>query len=176
MHETKVMEWMDKLAIQELLYKFARAADRCDRDLLTSLYHPDATADHAGVFIGSASGFIELAMTMLGAIGVTTHHILNTLVEVHGDQARCEAYALHFHRLTRLGTSIDSMIALRHLHRFERRAGQWRIAHHHIVFDWNRDSPTNETWGEGLLGSKFSLGCKGRSDPLYAMQWSDAER
>ncbi|HEY0939841.1 MAG TPA: nuclear transport factor 2 family protein [Steroidobacter sp.] len=169
MHEINVMEWIDKLAIQELLYKFARAADRCDRDLLSSLYHPDATADHAGVFVGPASGFVELAMTMLGSIGVTTHHILNTLVEVHADQARCEAYAVHFHRLAREGMPIDSMIALRHLHRFERRAGEWRIAHHHIVFDWNRDSPTNETWGEGLLGSNFVLGRKDKSDPVYAV-------
>lgn len=168
MHETKVLEWLDKLAVQELLYKFARAADRCDRDLLMSLYHCDATADHAGVYVGPASGFIELAMTMLGSIGVTTHHILNTLVEVEGDRAWCEAYAVHFHRLTREGTPLDSMIALRHLHRFERRAGEWRIAHHRIVFDWNRDSPTNETWGEGLLGATFRLGRKDRSDPVYA--------
>lgn len=169
MNEAKVLEWIDKLAVQELLYKFARAADRCDRDLLLSLYHPDATADHAGMFVGPVSGFVELAMTMLGSIGVTTHHIISTLIEVRGDQARCEAYAVHFHRLTREGAQLDSMIALRHLHRFERRAGEWRIAHHHIVFDWNRDAPTNETWGAGLLGSNFSLGRKDRLDPVYAV-------
>jgi ketosteroid isomerase-like protein len=168
MNDVEVREWIDKLAIQEVLHRFARAADRCDRELLQSLYHPDATADHAGMYVGPASGLVDLAMTMLPSIGVTTHHIFNTLVEVQGDRARCEAYAIHFHRLDVQGEQLDSMIALRHLHRFERRHGEWRISHHHVVFDWNRDLPTSETWGRGFMGSGFVLGRKDRSDPLYS--------
>jgi ketosteroid isomerase-like protein len=165
---TSLAEIADKMAIQEVLYKFARAADRCDKELFLTLYHPDATADHGGMFVGSAADFVELAISMLSGIGVTTHQIFNTLIELDGDSARCEAYAMHLHRVEKDGAQFDSIMALRHLHRFERRAGVWRIANHKVVFDWNRDAPVAETWGRGLFGSTFNQGSKSSSDPVFA--------
>jgi ketosteroid isomerase-like protein len=161
-------ELADKFAIQEVLYKFARAADRCDKELFHSLYHPGATADHGGVFVGSAADFVELVISALSQMGVTTHHILNTLIDLHGDTAGCEAYAIHQHRVEKDGEAFDSIMALRHLHRFERRDGAWRIVHHHVVYDWNRDVATSETWGRGLFGATFNTGKKDKSDPVYA--------
>jgi ketosteroid isomerase-like protein len=165
---TSLAEIADKMAIQEILCKFARAADRCDKELFRSLYHPDATADHGGMFVGSATDFVELAISMLSAIGVTTHQIFNTLIDLDGDRAHCEAYAIHLHRVEKDGEQFDSIMALRHLHRFERRDGVWRIAHHKVVFDWNRDAPVAETWGRGLFGSTFNRGSKGPADPVFA--------
>ena len=153
--------------ITQILYRFARAADRCDEALFRSLYHPDASVDHGGMFAGTAARFIEIVVPMLKGIGPTTHFILNTLIDLQGDKASCEAYALHCHRLEKDGAPFDSVFALRHLHRFEKRGGEWKIAHHQVVFDWNRDSPAADTWAKGLFGPTFHRGAKDHTDPLY---------
>ena len=40
---------LDKQEIHEVLMRYCRGIDRCDAELLHSVYHPDATDDH-GLF------------------------------------------------------------------------------------------------------------------------------
>jgi hypothetical protein len=54
--------------------------------------------------------------------------------------------------------------------RFERRNGEWKIAHRRTVFDWNRDTPANEGWCLGYIDPRAAgvrRGTKNEQDPTY---------
>ena len=74
----------DKLECTELVTRVARAIDRCDAELLKTLFHPDATDDH-GMFVGTASDFIDWVMPVLATMDRTQHIIGQVLIEVDGD-------------------------------------------------------------------------------------------
>jgi hypothetical protein len=46
-----LQQLIDKLEIHEVLTRYCRGIDRCDAELLESVYHPDATDNH-GQFVG----------------------------------------------------------------------------------------------------------------------------
>jgi len=49
-----------KLANTEVLYRYCRALDRMDRDLMDTVWHPDDTTDYGPPFQGSASGLLDV--------------------------------------------------------------------------------------------------------------------
>jgi hypothetical protein len=167
---------LDRQAIHDVLLRYARAIDRRDAALLQSVFHPDAVDHHVGSRV-SAAEFCELAIRLLGEMGAVAHYMGAPLVELRGDVALSECYAIAFHRLERDGETFDDFIGARVLDRFERRGGEWRIAHRRVVYDWNRDVPVAETWGRGFFGSAFRAeGRKDRDDPLYAFLSGGADR
>ena len=82
---------LDKQEIHEVLMRYCRGIDRCDAELLQSVYHPDSTDDH-GLFKGRAADFIPWALKALVRDDGTSHYIANELIEVDGDVAHCESY------------------------------------------------------------------------------------
>ena len=88
---------LDKQEIHEVLMRYCRGIDRCDAELLHSVYHPDATDDH-GLFKGKAADFIPWALKALTRDDNTSHYIANELIEVDGDVAHCESYFFGIHR------------------------------------------------------------------------------
>lgn len=167
---------LDKQAIHEVLLRYARAIDRRDPELLRSVFHPDAIDEHVGGRT-SATEFCALALDLLDRMGAVAHYMGTPLVELRGDVALSECYAIAFHRLERDGVPFDDFIGARALDRFERRGGEWRIAHRRVVYDWNRDAPVAETWGRGFFGDAVRAeGRKDRHDPLYGFLAAGAER
>jgi hypothetical protein len=157
---------LDKQAIQEVLARYVRAIDRRDETLLRSVFHADAVDHHVG-HRHPASEFCAWAIEFVSAMGPVAHYLSPPLIELDGDVARSECYALAFHRLNHAGETFDNVIGARVLDRFERRAGDWRIAWRRVVYDWNRDMPVSETWGRGFFPGFHAEGRKDRSDPLY---------
>ena len=98
---------LDKQSIRELLATYCRAVDRLDRELLLTVYHPDAIDDH-GIFTGCAEGFADWAFAHHTNSHYATQHIItNHLCEIEGDtgamgagRSRCaRAYAIGTARL-----------------------------------------------------------------------------
>lgn len=161
---------LDKIEIQEVLKKYARAADRCQRELLDDVFHEDAIDVHFGV-ARPAREFIGGALELLHGLGPTAHYFSFPLVNVCGDVAYSESYAIAFHRIGAPGGDFDSIFGARVYDRFERRGGKWKVAHRYVVYDWNRDVPVSETWNHGAFGPDISRdGRQDRSDPLYAFR------
>lgn len=153
---------LDKLAIHEVLMRYCRAIDRCDEELLRSVYHADAWDNH-GAFNGPASEFIPWVMDLLRRrYKATTHAICNELVEVVGDVAHGESYVFACHRYERDGRECDWTIAGRYVDRFERRDGVWKIAHRVAVMDWDRVDPVTDKRPAPPV-----VGLRGRQDPVY---------
>jgi hypothetical protein len=157
----------DKQACIELVYRMARAIDRCDETLLRSLFHPDATDDH-GVFQGTASDFATWVMPVLAGMKRTQHFIGNVLIELEGDVARGESYFIAHHTVTgEAGTDAVSIAAGRYLDRFELRGGEWRVGHRHAVYDWNSQGAASDNWNRDQPGA-WRFGQRGSGDVSYA--------
>jgi len=64
---------------------------------------------------------------------------------------------------------IDTICAGRYLDRFERRAGEWRIANRIANADWWTRAPINSLpLHDNLNPSVLNLGKRGQSDPYYS--------
>ena len=149
-------------AIQRVLCTYSRAADRFDLELMRSCYWSDGTDDH-GSYIGGVDGFIEFVGPALQRFDRTNHFLGNMLIDVDlaNDVARAETYAVAYHRFHDAeGQEQDMVAGLRYVDRFERRAGEWRIAKRVCAFEWRRTDPVGEdgssfaeTYTRGLRGS-----------------------
>jgi hypothetical protein len=158
---------LDKQACTELVYKFARALDRCDEAMIRSVFHADATDDH-GQFKGNVDEFCAWVMPVLATMERTQHLIGNVLVEVAGDVARAESYFIASHDVKdAAGAPMRLTVAGRYLDRFERRGGDWRIAHRKFVSDWSANEPRTDVWDRSAASPRH-FGTRGKADPLYA--------
>jgi hypothetical protein len=154
---------LDTQEIHEVLMRYSRGIDRCDSELLHSVYHPDATDDH-GMFTGKAVDFIPWALNALVRDEGTSHYIANELIEVDGDVAHCESYFFGIHRRqNKEGITTDLVFSGRYADRFERRDGAWKIAHRQVIFDRSRIDKVDRAFStEG-----FVVGKRSREDPAY---------
>ena len=90
-------ELITREEIRDVLYRYCRAVDRGDRELLKSVYHADATDNH-GTFRGSGMEFADHIVDAMDEVNhVGQHHITNILMEIEGDAAAVESYFLAFH-------------------------------------------------------------------------------
>lgn len=161
---------MSKMEIQETLMRYGRGVDRADEALLKSCYFEDAIEEHGSTYAGPAHPYIEGAVVRIRQMGTLAHYICNIHIELDGDLAWVESYVLTFARFQRDGESIDTLTGGRICDKFERRAGEWKIAHRKMTFDWNRDMPTNEGWCLGLFNPadpKMVMGRKDKEDLSY---------
>ena len=117
----------DRAAIQDVLLRYARGVDRRDLDLVSSCFVPDASYEGA-----LASGTIGDALARLrermGRYESTMHFIGNQLVELHGDTASSETYAVAYHRLTEAGIAKLFTVGIRYLDELVRASDGWHIS------------------------------------------------
>jgi hypothetical protein len=129
-----VQELRDRQAIRDLLATYSRGIDRLDRELLLSVYHPDAIDDH-GVFIGTPEEFADWAIAMHSQSHLSHQHcVLNHTCDLDGDVAHTETYYM-FLAMNRSGTPTASSSG-RYIDRLEKRNGRWAIAARVCVRDW----------------------------------------
>jgi len=184
-------ELASRQAIAELTARYCRGVDRCDAMLLKSVFWNDATVQY-GIFAGPAWQFAELTVaTVQQGCQATMHAVSNSIVELDGNEARSETYAVAYHSLH----SVDSIgelrfdpamsdsfasqsaalpagrcsfvVGARYLDRFARREGQWRIAHRAYVWDWCEIGPANLLFNAAGSGTRLLVGQRDPADPSY---------
>jgi ketosteroid isomerase-like protein len=157
-------------AIREVLARHSRAIDRADGPLLKSCYFPDAIEEHGSSFSGNAHEYVDVAMPRVRQMGTMQHLLGTSHIDLQGDVAYVETYIWTFARFAKDGRDWDTFTGGRLMDRFERRDGQWLIAHRRTIFDWNRDTPSNEGWCLGYMNPAapgFRRGTKDEADPSY---------
>ena len=186
---TELQELLDRQKIYHVLTSYCRALDRCDVDLMKSVYWEDGFDDH-GVFAGNAQAFAEFIIREIqGWFELTMHAIMNVHMDIEGVVAHTESYLFAYHRvrgdpqktrevfgpsyLERFGfdaskVQSDFLFGGRYVDRLDKRGGEWRIAKRTVVMDWNINQPTSSIWNEGMFASLQLLGSRDRSDPVYA--------
>jgi len=165
----------DKDAICEVIYTYCRAVDRRDEALLRTCFHTDATHAH-GSFQGASADFIGFAFDLLKVMKETQHLVGNILIDLRGESAVTEAYWTAVHRIPATpeagaifgesAQSRDWVVAGRYIDRFEKRAGDWRIADRLGVHDWQRLQPASDAGFDDLPANE--RGHPGPADAIYA--------
>lgn len=147
LESAELQRLLDEAAIKKVHIRYCRGIDRMDWDLIRSCYHPDAIDDH-GEYIGGIDGFIDYCKAGCPTFLSTTHFTGNQLVEVDGDAAWAEHYARAYHRVAGRDGAPDQdlVVNTRYVDRFERREGEWRIAHRMVVVDTDRVDEVRERW------------------------------
>lgn len=135
----------DKEAIRDVISAYAHAIDRRRWDMMDRLFHPDATFGF-GPIEGDWRSFVEQARSIIDPCVATHHQLGQVLIAFSGtDAADTETYMTAMHIIPPgypvpafpdRGRNYSAVIAGRYVDRFERRAGQWRIARRQGIYDW----------------------------------------
>lgn len=125
-------------AIRRCLTDYCRGIDRCDADLVASVYHPDATDDH-GSFVGTGIDFAQVATAKLRSYArATTHFIGEPIIDfVSTTIAEVETPVIAWHRVADTEGEFLENFCGRYFDRFECRDGDWRITERRLTHDWD---------------------------------------
>jgi ketosteroid isomerase-like protein len=168
--EQKFRTLIEKDAIRDVIYRYCRAVDRCDRELMKACYWPDARDNH-GFYCGNAHSFTDYVIPVLEQALSTTHAISNIILELDGDRACGESYVHVTHRLARHdGTLVDNKSNCRYIDLFERRNGEWKILFRAAVVDSTYDEPVVSLADRAALGPLLATAPRavhGKGDPAY---------
>ena len=159
-------ELLAKQAILELLHAYSRAVDRQDFALLATLYTPDGSDDHTGLYTGPAAGYVVWLRSAMKAVDLTTHQVHQASISVRGRRAEGEVYVTAYNRLHADGGRFEELVhGLRYLDRYREDEGVWRFEHRSVVVDWTERRPAAEREERG--GQRDGLA--GGGDPSYAL-------
>lgn len=161
----ELQELVDKQEIRDVLARYARGVDRDDWALVRDCFTADATDDH-GVVKGSVDNLVVEAREILHPFCGITHNLCQSYIEVDGDEASAETYAL----TTRRRSSPDgpgevaTFSGLRYVDRLRKVGGRWRIAERVTTMEWTTTVSGSEWTPPGV----FTVGRRDRSDISYS--------
>lgn len=169
-----------KQAILEGLYRYCRSIDRMDRDLMATVFHPDATVEFP-YLAGTWREFVEWVWTTHDKFDIHSHQVTNALIDVAADgvSAVSEAYVTASLWLSNaedgeveqqvapghdviVGTrgGVEHHVRARYLDRWSLRDDVWAIDHRQCITDLQTITPTT-----GLVGA----GRRDAEDPSYGL-------
>ena len=145
MKHMTLQDVIDRQEIYDTLMRYTHSMDRLDDDMLRSVFWPDAVvAFPSDVYQGDVMGFLDnfLLRQLHVEFSRTQHFVGNFRCEIEGDVAYVEAYLMANHR----GTAEHYKWANKHvilwgryIQRYERRDGEWKIAEHRLLIDFEKE-------------------------------------
>lgn len=168
-----------KAEMTDVIALYCHAIDRRRWELMDGVFHGDATYSF-GTIEGTWREFVGIAQALIDPLPATHHQLGQTAFEIDGDRATTETYMTATHRIPAdapidgpfpgRGQSYQLVMAGRYIDRFERRGGQWRIAHRTGITDWQieQDFPEGKEFPETLRpdpGAAISFTVSGRLTP-----------
>jgi SnoaL-like domain len=161
-----------KQAITEAIYRYCRALDRMDRELADTVWHPDGTADYGVTYQGAASGLLDQFWSHHAELLGHAHQVTNILIEVDGDRAGSESYAIgSLWDMPEAGPLTRMVTFGRYFDRWSCRDGVWAIDHRRFVYDVVFLSPPDATGHLATLTAqrdpRNTAGRRDRTDPSY---------
>ena len=157
--------------IKSVLARYCRAIDRMDPALIRSVYHSDARDNHVS-FSGSVDEFaVWVCEVALAAYEWTMHNLGTCNLQIVGDVAYVETYAICYHGRATAdddGLEILKTSAVRYIDRFESREdGPWLIADRLVVVDWRREEQIRS---QRRTRPQELTGQRGPADPSYVLR------
>jgi hypothetical protein len=155
--------------ILNVVYSYCRAIDRCDWDLMRTVYHPGAVDIRAG-FEGTVEHLIPWLSDRVSPFDGSMHMVLNHQSTVRGDRAVAESYGVSVLWGTPADDPAKNLSAgMRYVDRLERREGRWAIAERTVLREWT-SALSALTPGTGPL-----VGQRDSADESYrALAWLDS--
>jgi hypothetical protein len=157
----ELRELLDKQAITERIYDYARSMDRLDAELGKACFHEDSQANYGEHYQGSGAGFVDMCMQLHPSFHSHSHQFSNIRIWIEGpDRARSETYCdVTLRKYDEAGTAHDIRNLGRYLDEWEKRDGEWRIARRTYVTDFDQSGPN--------AGYFETTGKRDRTDPSY---------
>lgn len=156
----------DRLAIMDLLARYARGIDRCDLETLNGIWAEGATVDF-GNGAADAPGWCQATVAALSGMLRTQHMLGQMLIELDGDTAEAETYCQAYHEVAGPDGPYEMLVGGRYLDRLVRTPEGWRIAYRRYVMDWNSNQASTAQWDGPLYGSLLRRGRRAPDDALY---------
>jgi ketosteroid isomerase-like protein len=132
--------------IRNVIARYAVGVDQFDWDLVRSCYHSDAIDVHM-TYTGGVDGFIDLIRASEGRYVMAAHQMGLPYIRIDGSKAHVETYCTATHVLRRddRGPERVWIMWVRYEDRFEKRDGEWRIAHRTLHCDGDITTPVSDT-------------------------------
>ena len=175
---------LDRIAIHDLMARYASAVDRRDWARVRDTFHPDAHDDH-GEYKGGVDGFIAWVSRRHADVSHSMHFLGNCLIEfTSAEVALVETYFIAKQTIPQAGGAGSAMLGDlkdggrgteaeiwgRYIDVAEKRKGEWRTAKRVVAFDVMHAGPVSSL----PLKATWAQSSRDLSDPLHAMR--DAAR
>ena len=131
-------EVADRMAIAEVLYRYATALDTRNWDLLRTVFTEDGVyvMGQRGTLTGVGS-IAEKLTEVIGGLRATQHLIGNEVIEVDGDSARCTSYVRAQHYQTGHDTGGNTLdMGGTYVDHLTRTPQGWRITRRVLEITW----------------------------------------
>jgi ketosteroid isomerase-like protein len=149
------VSFADASALAALAYRYASAVDRRDREMLLSVFHPDAIlrvirrGTDGEERISTRTGHREVGeiTELISRYDRTFHFVGNHRYEVSGDQATGEVYCMARHLALDDRGSTDVVMFIRYHDLYRRGAdGSWLVAERDVQVDWSEEHVGVSPW------------------------------
>ena len=132
----------DHVAIQRLMYTYARCADTRDYAGFAEVFCEDAVFDFSGRVVTSLASIQDM-MLALEKYRRTLHQVHNTLYEVDGDIASGETYCLASHLSDEDGRQVKIDMGIIYRDQLRRCGIGWQIARREFDLLWSQTGPVD---------------------------------
>lgn len=165
--DKRLQEMLDHFEITRTLNDYCQGSDRCDEQLMASVYHEDSWDDH-GIYKGTGPDYSK---RMTAAILTTTdslYHLLGqSIIRVDGDEAGAETYFFAASRSTSEdGVQMCNQLGGRFVDKLKRENGRWLIKHRVVMRDWAISMPVEADW---TAHAGLADGQRSNADPAFAV-------
>ena len=140
-----LQELVDKAAIRDLMARYARGVDGRDPDLLASTFTSDAYTDYGEWDGRGRDNIVNWIMRPSDTNFRSTHFMGDQLVQINGDSAEVETYAVAFgiHYVDDALSVV--MTGLRYVDKMVRQDDQWLVQQRVLHHDWRGNAPADVT-------------------------------
>ena len=168
--DAELQAMLDHFRIRKVLAAYCHGCDRCDSELMASVYAKDSWDDH-GAIKAPGPEFVTAIMQSIREDTETLSHLLGqSIINVDGDRAGAETCFLAVTRQPGTdGEPVCSQLGGRFVDRLAREDGEWKIKHRVVLRDWSVSIPivndwddstaltSGERWGKDLSASVISF-------------------
>lgn len=161
----------DREAILAQMGRYTHAIDRCDEDLLRSVFNEDGQVQF-GTFDGSALEFCQQNIPFIKEhLLMGWHRIASITIDfTNNHQAQAESYMLgNAAASLPNGSQINCPDGMRYLDHWEKREGIWRISFRALVMDWNSNWPYSQRH-DGEFSQYQRLGLRSQDDLSFSLK------
>ena len=127
----------DRIAITDVIQRYAHGLDRRDWDMVAACFTADAQATYGGTVLEPGVDNIIRHVRGLENISASTHFFGGSLIDLHGDEADVLTPATVY-------LAYDDTVrtrGLRYQDRFVRQGDKWLIRVRVHMVDWMYESP-----------------------------------
>jgi hypothetical protein len=132
----------DRLAIHDVMHRYALAIDTKNWTLLETVFADRVTADFRSfgskqIFEGSAAGWIETIRSTIQGMDATQHMMGNHLYEINGDRARGTTYIRALHVCKNDWGGDTYTVGGHYTVEMGRASAGWRIDKYTLLVTWH---------------------------------------